>query len=46
VIERTGVATARDVGIETLQTRLTGELAGAGAVFAHPALLSAWGTAG
>ena len=46
LIERTGVATVRDVGIETLQTRLTGELAGAGAVFAHPALLSAWGTAG
>jgi hypothetical protein len=46
LIQRTGVATAQDVGIETLQARLADELAAAEAVFAHPMLLSAWGTAG
>jgi hypothetical protein len=39
------VATAAEVGAETLEQRLSDELAAAGAVFAHPALISAWGTA-
>ncbi len=42
LIERTGVATAVEVGAGTLQQRLSDELAGAAAVFAHPTLLSAW----
>jgi SAM-dependent methyltransferase len=46
LIERMGVATAQDVGIETFQARLAAELASAEAVFAHPMLLAAWGTAG
>lgn len=42
VIERTRVATATEVGAETLQRRLSDELAASSAVFAHPTLLSAW----
>jgi hypothetical protein len=42
VIERTGVATAAEVDVETLQRRLGDELAAAQAVFAHPALTCAW----
>jgi SAM-dependent methyltransferase len=45
LIERTGVATAAQVGADTLQQRLSGELAASAAVFAHPMLMSAWGTA-
>jgi SAM-dependent methyltransferase len=45
VIERTGVATAAEVGADTLQQRLSHELAASAAVFAHPMLISAWGTA-
>ena len=45
LIERTGVATAAEVGADTLEQRLSEELATAAAVFAHPALISAWGTA-
>ena len=45
LIERTGVATAAEVGADTLQQRLSGELATSSAVFAHPMLISAWGTA-
>jgi SAM-dependent methyltransferase len=45
LIERTGVATAAEVGADTLEQRLSEELAAAAAVFAHPALISAWGTA-
>ena len=45
LIERTGVATAAQVGADTLQQRLSGELAASAAVFAHPMLISAWGTA-
>jgi SAM-dependent methyltransferase len=45
LIERTGVATAAEVGAATLQQRLSGELATSAAVFAHPMLISAWGTA-
>jgi SAM-dependent methyltransferase len=45
VIERTGVATAAEVGADTLQQRLSDELAASAAVFAHPMLISAWGTA-
>lgn len=45
LIERTGVATAAEVGADTLQQRLSGELATSAAVFAHPMLISAWGAA-
>jgi len=45
LMERTGVATAAEVGTDTLQQRLSGELAASAAVFAHPMLISAWGTA-
>jgi hypothetical protein len=45
LIERTGVASAAQVGADTLQQRLSGELAASAAVFAHPMLISAWGTA-
>jgi ubiquinone/menaquinone biosynthesis C-methylase UbiE len=44
LIERAGVATAEEVGPATLQRRLEEELASNGAVFAHPILLSAWGS--
>lgn len=44
LIERTGVATAEEVGAGTLQQRLTGELQAADAVFAHPMLYGAWAT--
>jgi hypothetical protein len=44
LIERAGVATAADVGARTLKQRITEELATTHAVFAHPILLSAWGT--
>lgn len=46
LIERTGVATAREVMVETLEARLANDLRTRGAVFAHPTLLSAWGTYG
>jgi hypothetical protein len=46
LIERLGVATTAEVDADTLQQRLAGELAAATAVFAHPMLISAWGTAG
>jgi hypothetical protein len=45
LIERLGVATAAEVGADTLRQRLSDELAAAAAVFAHPMLISAWGTA-
>jgi SAM-dependent methyltransferase len=45
LIERTGVATAAEVGADTLQQRLSGEMEASAAVFAHPMLMSAWGTA-
>jgi SAM-dependent methyltransferase len=45
LIERAGVATAAEVGADTLQQRLSGELATSAAVFAHPMLIGAWGTA-
>jgi SAM-dependent methyltransferase len=44
LIERTGVATAAEVGADTLQQRLSGELATSAAVLAHPILISAWGS--
>lgn len=44
LIERTGVATSAEIEAETLQQRLSDELAAAAAVFAHPTLLSAWAT--
>jgi len=44
VMERTGVATAEEVGPDTVVGRVARELAGHRAVFAHPMLMSAWGT--
>ena len=44
VIEKTGVATADEVGAATLEQRLAAEMTVAGSVFAHPPLLCAWGT--
>lgn len=44
LIERAGVATAAQVGADTLRQRIADELASAPAVFAHPMLISAWGT--
>lgn len=46
LIERTGAATAADVGPDTLQQRMSEELASAASVFAHPILMSAWSTNG
>jgi SAM-dependent methyltransferase len=42
LMERSGVATATDVGADTLEQRLTDELRASGSVFAHPMLISAW----
>jgi hypothetical protein len=39
------VATAAEVGADTFEQRLSDELATAATVFAHPALMSASGTA-
>jgi cyclopropane fatty-acyl-phospholipid synthase-like methyltransferase len=44
LIERTGVATAQEIGVETFAQRLRDELQRDSAVFAHPILLSAWAT--
>jgi len=44
LIERTGVATAEEIGADTFAQRLTAELQMNQAVFAHPILLSAWAT--
>jgi cyclopropane fatty-acyl-phospholipid synthase-like methyltransferase len=44
LIERTGVATAQEIGVETFAQRLRDELQRNSAVFAHPILLSAWAT--
>jgi hypothetical protein len=44
LIERTGVATAEEIGADTFAQRLTADLHTNSAVFAHPTLLSAWGT--
>jgi SAM-dependent methyltransferase len=44
VIEKTGVATADQVGAATLEQRLAAEMTATGAVFAHPPLICAWGT--
>ena len=44
LIERTGVATAEEIGVETFAQRLQDELRVNQAVFAYPMLLSAWGT--
>jgi SAM-dependent methyltransferase len=45
LMERLGVATAAEVGADTLQQRLSDELMASAAVFAHPMLISAWSTA-
>ena len=44
LIERTGVATAEEIGVETFAQRVRDELQMNQAVFAHPILLSAWAT--
>jgi SAM-dependent methyltransferase len=44
LIERAGVATAAQIGADTLRNRIADELASAPAVFAHPVLISAWGS--
>jgi SAM-dependent methyltransferase len=44
LLQRTAVATAEEVGPDTLQQRLTDELANAGAIFAHPMLFGVWAT--
>jgi len=44
LMERSGVATAVEVGVDTLQQRLSNELRTSGSVFAHPMLMSAWAT--
>jgi hypothetical protein len=41
-IERTGIAAAGDVDIDTLQGRLRKDMEAARAVFAFPALTCAW----
>ena len=46
LIVGTGVATAEEIGMETFEQRLTGELRRASAVIANPMLLSAWATTG
>lgn len=42
LIERSGVATASDVGVEGLEERIATDLQAAGAVFAHPTLIGTW----
>jgi SAM-dependent methyltransferase len=44
LIERSGAATATEIGLDSLKDRLSCELAEGGAVFAHPSLVSAWAT--
>jgi cyclopropane fatty-acyl-phospholipid synthase-like methyltransferase len=44
LIERTGVATAAELGVETFARRLADDLQRNTAVLAHPILLSAWAT--
>jgi SAM-dependent methyltransferase len=44
LIERTAVATAEEIGVETFAQRVKDELQTNQAVFAHPILLSAWAT--
>ena len=46
LIERTGVATAEEIGVETFAQRLADDLRTNQAVFAYPMLLSCWGTTG
>ena len=46
LIERTGVATAEEIGIGTFAQRLAADLRANSAVVAHPILLSAWATTG
>jgi hypothetical protein len=45
LIERVGVATGAQLDVNTLRQRIADELASAPAVFVHPILISAWGTA-
>ena len=42
VIERTGIATANEVGIDTLQQRLAAAQSSTDALFKPPTLVGAW----
>jgi hypothetical protein len=42
VIEKTGIATADEVGIDTLESRIAGEIAREGVMFKPPTLVGAW----
>jgi SAM-dependent methyltransferase len=44
LMERSGVATAAEVGPDTLEQRMSDELRTYRSVFAHPMLMSAWAT--
>jgi cyclopropane fatty-acyl-phospholipid synthase-like methyltransferase len=44
LMERTGVITAAEMGLDTLQQRMSAELVASASVFAHPMLISAWAT--
>jgi SAM-dependent methyltransferase len=44
LIERTGVATAEQIGVDTFAQRLQADLETTSAVVAHPILLSTWAT--
>ena len=44
LMERSGVATAAEVGADTLEERPSHELRTSASVFAHPMLMSAWAT--
>ena len=44
LMERSGVATADEIDLATLQDRLSDEMTSARAIFAHPMLFSAWAT--
>jgi hypothetical protein len=44
LLERTGVANAAEIGVETLHQRMSEELARAHAVFAFPTPVTAWAT--
>lgn len=46
LIERTGVASAEEIGVDTFAQRLKADQQTNSAVFAHPILLSTWATTG
>jgi hypothetical protein len=46
LIERAGVATGDEIGVDTFAQRVKADLQANSVVFAHPTLLSAWATTG